>query len=203
MAIKINIPSEGEKITISNGKLTVPDNPVVPFIEGDGIGPDVWSATVRVLNAAVEKSSQGTRKIHWAEVYAGEKANQLCGSWLPDETLDACREHLVAIRGPLTTPIGGGIRSLNVALRQILDLYVCLRPVRWYEGVPSPIKRPELVDMVIFRENTEDIYAGIEFENGSDENNRFLELFKEAFQNLATFEMLLWSPMKYVYLFHF
>ena len=183
MAIKIDIPSAGEKITISNGKLTVPDNPVIPFIEGDGIGPDVWAATVRVLDAAVEKSSQGARKIHWAEVYAGEKANQLCGSWLPDETLDTCREYLVAIKGPLTTPIGGGIRSLNVALRQILDLYVCLRPVRWYEGVTSPIKRPELVDMVIFRENTEDIYAGIEFENGSDENNRFMELFKEAFPN--------------------
>ena len=183
MAIKIDIPSAGEKITISGSKLTVPDNPVIPFIEGDGIGPDVWAATVRVLDAAVEKSSQGARKIHWAEVYAGEKANQLCGSWLPDETLDTCREYLVAIKGPLTTPIGGGIRSLNVALRQILDLYVCLRPVRWYEGVPSPIKRPELVDMVIFRENTEDIYAGIEFESGSDENNRFMELFKEAFPN--------------------
>ena len=183
MAIKIDIPAAGAKITIKNGKLEVPDNPVIPYIEGDGIGPDVWAATVRVLDAAVEKSSQGARKIHWAEVYAGEKANQLCGSWLPDETLDACREYLVAIKGPLTTPIGGGIRSLNVALRQILDLYVCLRPVRWYSGVPSPIKHPELVDMVIFRENTEDIYAGIEFENGSDENNRFLELFKEAFPN--------------------
>ncbi len=183
MAIKIDIPSDGERITVENGKLNVPDNPVIPFIEGDGIGPDVWAATVRVLDAAVEKSSQGNRKIHWAEVYAGEKANQLCGSWLPDETLDICREYLVAIKGPLTTPIGGGIRSLNVAFRQILDLYVCLRPVRWYEGVPSPIKHPELVDMVIFRENTEDIYAGIEFENGTDENERFLELFKEAFPN--------------------
>lgn len=183
MAINIDIPSDGAKITIKNGELSVPDNPVIPYIEGDGIGPDVWAATVRVLDAAVEKSSQGARKIHWAEVYAGEKANQLCGSWLPDETLDTCREYLVAIKGPLTTPIGGGIRSLNVALRQILDLYVCLRPVRWYSGVPSPIKRPELVDMVIFRENTEDIYAGIEFECGSDENNRFLELFKEAFPN--------------------
>ncbi len=183
MAIKINIPSAGEKITVESGKLNVPDNPVIPFIEGDGIGPDVWAATVRVLDAAVEKSSQGSRKIHWAEVYAGEKANQLYGSWLPDETLDICREYLVAIKGPLTTPIGGGIRSLNVALRQILDLYVCLRPVRWYEGVPSPIKHPELVDMVIFRENTEDIYAGIEFEYGTDENERFLKLFKEAFPN--------------------
>ena len=183
MAINIDIPSDGAKITIKNGKLVVPDNPVIPYIEGDGIGPDVWAATVRVLDAAVEKSSQGARKIHWAEVYAGEKANQLCGSWLPDETLATCREYLVAIKGPLTTPIGGGIRSLNVALRQILDLYVCLRPVRWYSGVPSPIKHPELVDMVIFRENTEDIYAGIEFECGSDENNRFLELFKETFPN--------------------
>jgi len=183
LAITIDIPSDGKKITVKNGKLNVPDNPVIPFIEGDGIGPDVWAATVRVLDAAVEKSSQGARKIHWAEVYAGEKANQLCGSWLPDETLDACREYLVTIKGPLTTPIGGGIRSLNVALRQILDLYVCLRPVRWYEGVPSPIKHPELVDMVIFRENTEDIYAGIEFEYGTDENERFLELFKEAFPN--------------------
>ena len=183
MAIKIEIPSAGEKITVNKGKLDVPDNPVIPYIEGDGIGPDIWAATVRVLDAAVDKSSQGKRKIHWAEVYAGEKANQLCGSWLPDETLDTCREYLVAIKGPLTTPIGGGIRSLNVALRQILDLYVCLRPVRWYTDVPSPVKHPELVDMVIFRENTEDIYAGIEFENGSDENVRFMELFKEAFPN--------------------
>ena len=183
MTVKIEIPDTGSKITSSNGKLTVPDNPVIPYIEGDGIGPDVWAASVRVLDAAVEKSSGGKRKIHWAEVYAGEKANQLFGSWLPDQTLDACREYLVAIKGPLTTPIGGGIRSLNVALRQILDLYVCLRPVRWFEGVPSPIKKPELVDMVIFRENTEDIYAGIEFENGTEENERFLELLKEAFPN--------------------
>ena len=183
MTVKIEIPTAGSKITISNGKLNVPDNPIIPYIEGDGIGPDVWAASVRVLDAAVEKSSGGKRKIHWAEVYAGEKANQLFGSWLPDQTLDACREYLVAIKGPLTTPIGGGIRSLNVALRQILDLYVCLRPVRWFEGVPSPIKKPELVDMVIFRENTEDIYAGIEFENGTEENERFLELLKEAFPN--------------------
>ena len=183
MTIKIDIPSDGARITIKNGKLNVPDNPVIPFMEGDGIGPDVWEETVRVRDASVEKSSQGARKIHWAEVYAGEKANQLCGSWLPDETLDTCREYLVAIKGPLTTPIGGGIRSLNVVFRQILDLYVCLRPVRWFAGVPSPVKRPELVDMVIFRENTEDIYAGIEFENGTDENDRFMELFKEAFPN--------------------
>ncbi len=183
MAIKINIPSAGKKITIKKGKLKVPDNPVIPFIEGDGIGPDVWAASVRVLDAAVEKSSQGKRKIHWAEVYAGEKANELYGSWLPDETLNTCKDYLVSIKGPLTTPIGGGIRSLNVALRQILDLYVCLRPVRWFKLVPSPVKHPEHVDMVIFRENTEDIYAGIEFENGTDENIRFLELFKEAFPN--------------------
>ena len=183
MTVKIEIPTAGSKITNSKGKLNVPDNPIIPYIEGEGIGPEVWAASVRVLDAAVEKSSEGKRKIHWVEVYAGEKANQLFGSWLPDETLDTCREYLVAIKGPLTTPIGGGIRSLNVSLRQILDLYVCLRPVRWFEGVPSPIKKPELVDMVIFRENTEDIYAGIEFENGSDENNRFLELFKEAFPN--------------------
>lgn len=183
LAIKIDIPSAGEKITVKNGKLNVPDNPIIPFIEGDGIGPDVWAATVKVLDAAVDKSSQSKRRIHWTEVYAGEKANQLAGSWLPDETLNTCREYLIAIKGPLTTPIGGGIRSLNVALRQILDLYVCLRPVRWYQGVPSPIKQPELVDMVIFRENTEDIYAGIEFENGSDENKRFIGLFKEAFPN--------------------
>ena len=183
MTTKIEIPTAGSKITNHNGKLNVPDNPIIPYIEGDGIGPDVWAASVRVLDAAVEKSSGGKRKIHWAEVYAGEKANQLFGSWLPDQTLDTCREYLVAIKGPLTTPIGGGIRSLNVALRQILDLYVCLRPVRWFEGVPSPIKKPELVDMVIFRENTEDIYAGIEFENGTEENERFLELLKEAFPN--------------------
>ncbi|NKB37424.1 MAG: NADP-dependent isocitrate dehydrogenase [Gammaproteobacteria bacterium] len=174
-------PAEGAKITISNGKLDVPPNPVIPFIEGDGIGPDVWRATNMVLDAAVEKAYGGKRKIHWLEVLAGEKANVQTGSWLPEETLDRCREFLVAIKGPLTTPIGGGIRSLNVALRQILDLYVCLRPVRWFEGVPSPTRHPESVDMVIFRENTEDIYAGIEFEQGSEENQKFLDMFKEAF----------------------
>lgn len=184
MSAKIIPSKEGKKITIKAGKLIVPDNPVIPFIEGDGIGPDVWRASVRVLDAAVNKAYGGKRRIHWMEVYAGEKANVLTGTWLPDETLQACRDYLVAIKGPLTTPIGGGIRSLNVALRQILDLYVCLRPVRWFKGVPSPVKRPELIDIVIFRENTEDIYAGIEFENGSKENKRFLELFKEAFPNL-------------------
>ena len=174
---------EGAKITIKNGRLQVPDNPVVPFIEGDGIGPDVWRAARQVLDAAVAKSYGGDRQIHWLEVYAGEKANELTGSWLPEETLARCRECLVAIKGPLTTPIGGGIRSLNVALRQILDLYVCLRPIRWFEGVPSPTRNPQHVNMAIFRENTEDIYAGIEFEEGSADNEKFLTLFKEAFPN--------------------
>lgn len=181
MAAKMDIPNAGSKITISGGKLSVPDNPIIPYIEGDGIGPDVWAAASRVLDAAVHKAYGGQKVIHWMEVYAGEKANNLTGSWLPDATLDACREFLVAIKGPLTTPIGGGIRSLNVALRQILDLYVCLRPVRWFKGVPSPVKKPELVDMVIFRENTEDIYAGIEFEQGTAENEKFLALLKKEF----------------------
>ncbi len=175
------VPADGAHITIRNGKLEVPDNPVVPYIEGDGIGADVWRATEHVLNGAVARAYGGRRRISWMEVYAGEKANDLCGSWLPDETLDACREYLVAIKGPLTTPVGGGIRSLNVALRQLLDLYVCLRPVRWFKGVPSPVKHPEAVDMVIFRENSEDIYAGIEFEAGSPECDKFLAMFKEAF----------------------
>jgi isocitrate dehydrogenase len=181
VAAKMDIPNAGSKITISGGKLNVPDNPIIPYIEGDGIGPDVWAAASRVLDAAVNKAYGGQKVIHWMEVYAGEKANNLTGSWLPDATLDACREFLVAIKGPLTTPIGGGIRSLNVALRQILDLYVCLRPVRWFKGVPSPVKKPELVDMVIFRENTEDIYAGIEFEQGTAENEKFLALLKKEF----------------------
>ena len=176
-------PAGGRKIAIRNGALSVPDRPVIPYIEGDGIGPDVWQASRRVLDAAVERAYRGGKEIKWLEVYAGEKANRLTGSWLPDETVDTCREYLVAIKGPLTTPIGGGIRSLNVALRQILDLYVCLRPVRWFKGVPSPVKQPELVDMIIFRENTEDIYAGIEFEQGSEENQRFLQFFKEHFPN--------------------
>ena len=142
----------------------MPDQPIIPFIEGDGTGPDIWRASVRVMDAAVQKAYGGKRKIHWMEVYAGEKSYKLFNNWLPDETVAACREYLVSIKGPLTTPVGGGIRSLNVALRQMLDLYVCLRPVRWFKGVPSPVKQPEKVDMVIFRENTEDIYAGIEFE---------------------------------------
>jgi len=174
-------PADGAKITIKNGKLNVPDNPIVPYIEGDGTGPDIWRAAVRVMDAAVAKSYGGKRRIRWMEVYAGEKANQLFQTWLPDETVAACREYLVSIKGPLTTPVGGGIRSLNVALRQMLDLYVCLRPVRWFKGVPSPVKHPEKVDMVIFRENTEDIYAGIEFEAGTPDNKKFLEMFRQAF----------------------
>ena len=184
VSANIAVPADGAKITVSNGILSVPDNPIVPFIEGDGIGPDVWKASSRVLDAAVAKAYNNARKLHWMEVLAGEKANNLAGSWLPDATLDACREYLVAIKGPLTTPIGGGIRSLNVALRQILDLYVCLRPVRWFEGVPSPVRKPQDVDMVIFRENTEDIYAGIEFESGSTENKKFLELLASNFPDL-------------------
>ncbi len=177
-------PADGAIITIVNGHLSVPDNPIIPFIEGDGIGPDVWRASQRVMDAAVAKAYGGKRKIAWMEVYAGEKANTLTGSWLPEATLDACRKYLVAIKGPLTTPVGGGIRSLNVALRQILDLYVCLRPVRWFKGVPSPVKRPDQVDMVIFRENTEDIYSGIEFEQGTPENAKFLALMAEHFPDL-------------------
>ena len=174
-------PAGGEKITIRNGKLVVPDQPIIPFIEGDGTGPDIWRASVRVLDAAVKKAYGDKRRIRWMEIYAGEKSHKLFGTWLPDETVEACREYLVSIKGPLTTPVGGGIRSLNVALRQLLDLYVCLRPVRWFKGVPSPVKTPEKVDMVIFRENTEDIYAGIEFEAGTEDNKKFLELFKQAF----------------------
>jgi isocitrate dehydrogenase len=180
-AMKINPPAQGGKITIRNGTLQVPDRPIIPFIEGDGTGPDIWRASVRVLDAAVQKSYGGKRKIEWMEIYAGQKSNQMFNTWLPDETVAACREYLVSIKGPLTTPVGGGIRSLNVALRQLLDLYVCLRPVRWFKGVPSPVKQPEKVDMVIFRENTEDIYVGIEFEAGSEDNRRFLELFKQHF----------------------
>ncbi len=177
----IKVPEQGEKISIQNGKLNVPDNPILPFIEGDGTGRDIWRASVRVLDAAVEKAYGGKRKIAWMEVYAGEKAFNQFGTWLPDETIEAFVEFLVGIKGPLTTPIGGGIRSLNVALRKALDLYVCLRPVRWYKGVPSPVLRPQDVDMVVFRENTEDIYTGIEFENGTEDNKRFKALLKEQF----------------------
>ena len=162
----------GEKIQIQSGKLQVPNNPVIPFIEGDGIGPDIWASAVRVFDAAVEKAYKGEKEIHWHEILAGEKAFNKTGEWLPEETLDAVREYLVAIKGPLTTPVGGGIRSLNVALRQKLDLYACVRPVRWVKGVPSPVVHPELVDMVIFRENTEDIYAGIEYLNGTPEADK-------------------------------
>lgn len=165
---KYSLPTEGQPITLTDGKLNVPNNPIVPFIEGDGTGPDIWAASQKVLDAAVEKAYNGERKIAWYEVFAGEKAFNQFDEWLPEDTLTAIREYFVAIKGPLTTPIGGGIRSLNVALRQELDLYVCLRPVRYFNGVPSPVKRPELVDTVIFRENTEDIYAGIEYEEGSD-----------------------------------
>src|ERR671935_157929 len=161
-------------ITLKNGQLVVPDNPIIPFIEGDGSGPDIWRASVRVLDAAVVKAYGGARKIAWMEVYAGEKSYRQFDSWLPDETVEAFRDYYVGIKGPLTTPVGGGIRSLNVALRQLLDLYVCLRPVRWYQGVPSPVKHPEKVDMVIFRENTEDIYAGIEWEQGTPEAKKIV-----------------------------
>jgi len=177
----VKVPEGGAKISIQNGKLQVPDNPIIPFVEGDGTGRDIWRASVRVFDAAVEKAYGGKRKVHWMEVYAGEKSFKMFQSWLPEETTEAFNEFLVGIKGPLTTPIGGGIRSLNVALRKLLDLYVCLRPVRWYKGVPSPVVHPEYVDMVIFRENTEDIYAGIEFRDGTEENKRFKELLKEAF----------------------
>jgi isocitrate dehydrogenase len=172
---------QGEAIKMQGGRLEVPNHPVIPFIEGDGTGPDIWRASVGVFDAAVERAYQGKRKIAWHEVLAGQSAFDRTGSWLPDDTLDAFRTYLVGIKGPLTTPVGGGIRSLNVALRQILDLYVCLRPVRWFEGVPSPVKHPEKVDMVIFRENTEDIYAGIEFAAGSDEAKKMMAFLKEAF----------------------
>ena len=174
-------PPAGQKISISAGKLVVPDRPVIPFIEGDGTGPDIWRASVRVMNAAVARAYGEKRSIEWMEVYAGEKSHQAFNSWLPDETVAACREYLVSIKGPLTTPVGGGIRSLNVALRQMLDLYVCLRPVRWFKGVPSPVKAPEKVDMVIFRENTEDLYSGIEFEEGSEDNRKFIDFLKGNF----------------------
>ncbi|HEX2980140.1 MAG TPA: NADP-dependent isocitrate dehydrogenase [Anaerolineaceae bacterium] len=171
----------GEKVTFRDGKVVTPLHPIIPFIEGDGTGPDIWRAAVRVFDAAVEKAYSGARKIHWLEVYAGQKSYNRSGDWLPPDTLAAFREYLVGIKGPLTTPIGGGIRSLNVALRKEMDLYVCLRPVRYFPGVPSPFRQPERVDMVIFRENTEDIYTGIEFENGTPEAERFVRLLKEQF----------------------
>jgi isocitrate dehydrogenase len=174
-------PTTGAAITIKDARLVVPDNPVIPFIEGDGTGPDIWRASVRVFDAAVAKAYGGKRKIEWLEVFAGEKSFTQFNSWLPDDTVEAFRHYLVGIKGPLTTPVGGGIRSLNVALRQLLDLFVCLRPVRWYQGVPSPVKHPEKVDMVIFRENTEDIYAGIEYAAGSPEAQKVLDFFAREF----------------------
>ena len=171
----------GEKITIrSDGSIQVPDHPIIPFIEGDGTGPDIWAASVRVFDAAVQKAYGGKRKIHWMEILAGEKAHQKVGNWLPDETVEACKEYVVSIKGPLTTPVGGGIRSLNVTLRQILDLYACVRPVRYFSGVPSPVKEPQKVDIVVYRENTEDVYAGIEWKEGTPEAKKLIEfLFKE------------------------
>lgn len=181
MAYKDVTPPAGDKITISNGKLTVPNHPVIPFIRGDGTGPDIWASSVRVLDAAVEKAYGGSKKISWFEVFAGEESFNRFNNWLPDDTVEAFREFLVGIKGPLTTPVGGGIRSLNVALRQMLDLYVCLRPVQWFTGVPSPVKHPEKVDMVIFRENTEDIYAGIEYAGGSPEAQKILDFIEAEF----------------------
>jgi isocitrate dehydrogenase len=169
------------KVRMDGSTLQVPDRPIIPFIEGDGTGPDIWRAAVRVLDASVQKAYAGKKKIEWKEVLAGQKAFDETGEWLPEATVEAFREHLVGIKGPLTTPVGGGIRSLNVALRQILDLYVCLRPVRWFNGVPSPVKHPEKVDMVIFRENTEDIYAGIEFEAGGEDVKKVLAFLKDTF----------------------
>jgi isocitrate dehydrogenase len=176
--LEVVIVIQGEKITVTNGVLNVPNYPIIPFIEGDGTGPDIWAAASRVLEAAVEKAYKGERKIVWKEVLAGEKAFKLTGEWLPQETLDVIREYIIAIKGPLTTPVGGGIRSLNVALRQELDLYVCLRPVRYFKGVPSPVKRPEDTDMVIFRENTEDIYAGIEYAKGTEEAKKLIDFLQ-------------------------
>jgi isocitrate dehydrogenase len=181
MAYKDVTPPAGGKISIQNGKLTVPDNPILPFIRGDGTGPDIWAASVRVLDAAVQKAYGGKRKIAWFEVFAGEAAKNKFDNWLPDDTVEAFKEYLIGIKGPLTTPVGGGIRSLNVALRQMLDLYVCLRPVQWFSGVPSPVKHPEKVDMVIFRENTEDIYAGIEYAGGTPEAQKVLDFVAKEF----------------------
>ena len=185
MAYTLSPPPAGEKVSIRNGKLSVPDRPVLPFIRGDGTGPDIWAASVRVLDAAVEKAYGGKRKVAWWEVYAGEAAKTKFDHWLPDETVQAFQEYLVGIKGPLTTPVGGGIRSLNVALRQLLDLYVCLRPVQYFDGVPSPVKRPEKVDMVIFRENTEDIYAGIEWKAGTSEAAKALGFLGKEFPKEA------------------
>jgi isocitrate dehydrogenase len=185
MAYKDITPPEGGKITIDNGILQVPDDPVIPFIRGDGTGPDIWAASQLVLDAAVEKAYGGSKQIAWFELFAGQSSKDQFDEWLPDDTVAAFLEFLVGIKGPLTTPVGGGIRSINVALRQILDLYTCLRPVRWFEGVPSPVKQPELTDMVIFRENTEDIYAGIEFQHGDEDCEQFKTLLADAFPERA------------------
>ena len=181
--IHLAIPPQGQPIQMINGVMKVPDHPIIPFIEGDGTGPDIWKSSVRVLDAAVNKAYGGQRKIEWMEVFAGEKSFKLYDTWLPDETVQACRDYLVSIKGPLTTPIGNGMRSLNVALRQLLDLYVCLRPVQWFKGVPSPVKNPQLVDMIIFRENCEDIYAGIEFELGTEAAENFKSILAKTFPN--------------------
>jgi isocitrate dehydrogenase len=181
MAYKDVTPPAGGKISIHNGKLTVPENPILPFIRGDGTGPDIWASSVRVFDAAVQKAYGGKRKISWFEVFAGEAAKNKFDNWLPDDTVEAFKEYLIGIKGPLTTPVGGGIRSLNVALRQMLDLYVCLRPVQWFKGVPSPVKHPEKVEMVIFRENTEDIYAGIEYAAGTPEAQKILDFIAREF----------------------
>ncbi|MDB6055517.1 MAG: NADP-dependent isocitrate dehydrogenase [Verrucomicrobiales bacterium] len=181
MGYKDITPPSGGRITISSGKLTVPENPIIPFIRGDGTGPDIWAASVRVFDAAIQKAYGGKRKVSWFEVFAGETAKNKFDNWLPDETVDAFKEFLVGIKGPLTTPVGGGIRSLNVALRQMLDLYVCLRPVQYFTGVPSPVKHPEKVEMVIFRENTEDIYAGIEYAGGTPESQKVLDFLQQNF----------------------
>ena len=170
---------KGEKISFIKGQLNVPNNPIIPFIEGDGIGPDIWYASQKVFDKAVAKAYDGEKNIVWKEVFAGRKSNEKVGSWLPEETLDSIREYLIAIKGPLTTPVGGGMRSLNVSLRQILDLYACVRPVKWFEGVPSPVKKPDLVNMIIFRENTEDIYAGIEWMQGTKEVEKVITFLKE------------------------
>ena len=180
---KIKVPSKGEKITYKNNKLVVPDNPIIPFIEGDGIGVDITPVMLDVINAAVEKAYDGKREISWMEIYCGEKSVEVYGDneWLPEETLQACRDYKVSIKGPLTTPVGGGIRSLNVAIRQKLDLYVCLRPVKYFDGTPSPVRRPDLVDMVIFRENSEDIYAGVEFESNTEAANKLIKVLQDDF----------------------
>ena len=182
---KIQIPESGEKISYIDGNLVVPNNPIIPYIEGDGIGYDITPAMIKAVDSAVKVAYLGERKIEWMEVFCGEKSTQVYGEdvWLPDETLDALREYVVSIKGPLTTPVGGGIRSLNVSLRQILDLYVCLRPIRYFDGVPSPVKEPQNVDMVIFRENSEDIYSGIEFQANTDDANKLAEILKNEFKS--------------------